>query len=85
MSDRELEEITVEQLAGELADGLLTYHLSIMDDDEARNAVIIKSIALVALAYGIPPSHDEPFDIDETIEKLRYAMKIIQRKERVLS
>jgi hypothetical protein len=55
-------------------------------DIEIRDAVIVKAVALLALAFDIPPtSEDENVDVDATIEKLRHAMNVLARKKMTAS
>jgi hypothetical protein len=70
--------------AQRLVGGLMRRHAKLLagDDTDARNAVIIKMIALVALAFDIPPIRGEDnLDVDEVLEKLRRALTVIAVKE----
>ena len=62
---------------------LMEFHADLLhsDDEEARNAVIIKGVALLVLAFGIPAVDGEPSDQAEALEKLAYALETIARKE----
>jgi hypothetical protein len=48
-------------------------------DIVAHDAVLIKSVALVALAYGIPPVAGAEFEVDEIIDRLRLAEGVLSR------
>jgi hypothetical protein len=61
-----------------LTENLLDYHADLLvSDTDQRDAVIRKTIALVALAFDIPPTADGHFDIDEIIQKLRESLEVI--------
>ena len=64
-----------------LANDIMRRYADIMHiDDETRNAVIIKAIALIALAYGFPPVAGKPLDIDDVLTKLTQAEKVLAKK-----
>jgi hypothetical protein len=62
---------------------LCQYHAALLrgQDQEVKSAVIIKMVALTALAFGIAPTEDAAVDIDEQLEKLRMALTIIAQAE----
>lgn len=70
--------------AQQLVGSLMRHHAELLsrNDAEARAAVVVKMVALIALAFGIPPTENDGFDIDEIIEKLRGALAVIAAKER---
>jgi hypothetical protein len=47
-----------------------------------RDAVIIKMMALSALAYDLPIGDDTPFELEEAIAKLRAAMIVLEENRR---
>jgi hypothetical protein len=60
---------------------LVAYHgLDLISGDEQlHDAVIVKSVALLALAFDIPPTDDdESVDIDDTLARLSFALKQIK-------
>lgn len=67
--------------AEEFARAVLHHHQTLLtgSNKEIRDAVIVKSVALVALAFGIPPVPGEPLDTDDAIEKLRNALDVIAK------
>jgi hypothetical protein len=71
-----------EEFAQQFADDLVTFHDADLHggDEERKNAVIVKSVALVALAFGIPAVAGEPLDIDEAITKLRESLSVLGRE-----
>ena len=58
------------------AELLCDHHTALLhgDDQRMKEAVIVKMVALVALAFSIPPVDDEPLDIEDTIGKLLAAL-----------
>jgi hypothetical protein len=68
----------------EFVSDIMAHHAELLasGDEEARNAVIIKSVALLVLAFGIPAVEGEPVNAEEAFEKLRYALQVIDRKKR---
>lgn len=62
---------------------ILDHHANLLNGGniEARNAVIIKSVALLVLAFGIPAVDGEPSDQEEAFEKLEYALSVIAEAE----
>ena len=71
----------VEDYARTLTKNLIDYHDAQIrsGDERVRNAAIIKSVALVALAFDIPPTSDDPtIDYDDCLAKLRDAIEVLQ-------
>jgi hypothetical protein len=68
--------------AQQLVNGLMLHHAALLTgpDMEARNAVVVKMVALVALAFGIPPDDQDELDVDDAIDRLRIALDVIARK-----
>lgn len=70
-----------------LARAVFEHHeaLLIGNDDDAMEAVIVKAVALIAIAFGVSPTDtDEEFrilDTDEALSKLRVALAVIAVKE----
>jgi hypothetical protein len=65
-----------------LAQMLATYHAEQLHgpDQDLREAIIVKTVALLALAFDIPPTANETdVDIDDTIDRLRDALYTIDR------
>jgi hypothetical protein len=60
-----------------LTDDIIRRYRHVMDDEEKRNAVVVKAVALIALAYGIPPIDYEPLDVNEVLRKLTLAEKVL--------
>jgi hypothetical protein len=73
-----------ENAARLLTDLLIMYHEKELhgDDEEARNAVVVKMIAMTAVAFDIPPNSSDTrvYDIDDTCDRLRAALKVLRRK-----
>jgi hypothetical protein len=71
-------------LGQRLADDLVTYHeVDLKSGDiELRDAVIVKMMALAALAYELPFSNEAPFDLEEALAKLRAALIVLEEKKR---
>jgi hypothetical protein len=73
---------TIEQLAADFSDGMIQHHKTLMGHSIAgRDAVICKMVALLALAYGIPPTRDKPLDVQEAMVGLMIALSDIDRLE----
>jgi hypothetical protein len=68
-----------EELAQQLADDIVAFHGDDLHSggEKIKNAVIVKTVALVVLAFGIPAVPGEPVDIEDAITKLREALSII--------
>jgi hypothetical protein len=68
--------------AQQLVGALMRHHAALLTgrDSEAYDAVVVKMVALIALAFGIPPADSEELDIDDVIERLRRALDVIARK-----
>jgi hypothetical protein len=62
-----------EKFAQQLVGNVLKFHgIGPSTEISKRDAVIVKTIALVALAFDIPPTSDEPdWDLDDTLMRLR--------------
>jgi hypothetical protein len=74
---------TPEEKGETFVEMMIEHHRELVegDDIEARNAVIVKMISLVALAFGIPPISDDPtIDVEECMSKLTEALTVIERK-----
>jgi hypothetical protein len=72
----------LEQLAHGFADAMATHHEADLasGDERIRDAVIVKMVALTALAFGIPPtSDDDVVDVDKMMAKLRVALSMLER------
>ena len=70
--------------AQSLAQNVIAYHVNALKsgDRKLRDAVIVKSVALCALAFDIPPTRDETtFDVDEIVVRLKEAIKTIRQFE----
>jgi hypothetical protein len=61
---------------------LMEHHADLLasGDIEVRDAIIIKSIALLVLAFDISAVDGEPPDQKEALEKLAYALEVIARR-----
>lgn len=60
---------------------LATYHAEQLHgpDQDLREAVIVKTVALLALAFDIPPTGDmTDVDIDDTVDRLRHVLHAIK-------
>src|SRR5262245_24181527 len=80
---RRLQLASVDKLARNLADGLADYHRNdLCGSEELRNALIIKTVALLALAYDVPPINYKPLDTEEILNKLRDALRTIHQEKR---
>ena len=75
-----------QELLVQFTDALCEHHLEQLraaaDDDELRDAIVIKLTALTALAFDLPPTRGMPLDTDEALEKLRGAIAVIARSKR---
>ena len=71
---------TAADYARALTNDLADYHAEQLHGDEhIRNMVIIKMVALVTLAFDIPPTSDDPtIDYDDCIDRLRGAIRVLQ-------
>lgn len=74
----------VELAAKVLVRGIQEHHASLLatGDEDARNAVIVKSIALLVLAFGMPAREGEEADPVDALEKLAIALGIIDACEK---
>jgi hypothetical protein len=54
-------------------------------DIETRDAVIVKMVALLALAFGIPPVEGQELDVDDCIAKLKHALTILSWREELIN
>jgi hypothetical protein len=59
---------------------MFRHHAKELRNPETSAAVIIKTMALMTLAFGIPPVEDERTDTDLTIKKLKLAMDVLETK-----
>lgn len=82
---RVLAHLEAEKAAQDFAGAMCRHHETLLanGDEEARDAVIIKLVAITALAFGIPPVAGEPLDVDDAIAKLKHALEVIAKVERV--
>jgi hypothetical protein len=73
----------IDETARQLAQALVAHHADLMasGDIEAREAIIVKSVALLVLAFGIPAVDGEPADQEEALENLAWAIEVIAEKE----
>jgi len=71
-----------EEMGYEFSSLLVEHHRAILDgdDQDAKNAVVVKTVALIALAFGIPAVRDEPLDIPEALSKLTAALGVLKMK-----
>ena len=70
-----------EEFATQLASMLAIYHgEELFGDEELRDAVIIKSVALCTLAFDIPAVKDEGIDYEEALEQLEGAVSILHKR-----
>jgi hypothetical protein len=67
--------------AQRFADDLVAYHKADLEsgDLELRDAVVVKMMALSALAYDLEIG-DEPFDLEDVLLKLRAALIVLEEK-----
>jgi hypothetical protein len=74
----------IDNFAQRFADDLITYHEAEIKsgDLELRDAVVVKIMALGALAYDLPISDETPLDLEEVIGKLRAALVVLGQKRR---
>ena len=75
----------VEFAARVLVAGIREYHAKLWasGDEEARAAVIVKSVALLVLAFGMPTRDgDEEADQEEALERLTVALGILDACEK---
>ena len=70
-----------DEFATHLASMLVIYHgEELFGDDELRDAVIIKSVALCTLAFDVPALKDEVLDYEEALEQLDGAVSILHKR-----
>jgi hypothetical protein len=72
-------EDTAEKAARDFTASMIRHHKTQLasKDEEIRNAVIVKMVALVSLAFGIPPIRGESLDANEAMAKLKIALEIL--------
>ena len=65
-------------------DSICEHHAAALHENETlRDAVIIKMIALLTLAYDIPPtSDDETWNLDEVLAKLKRAIEVLRTESK---
>jgi hypothetical protein len=70
-----------EGIAGKFANMMVKHHKADLrsDDKELRNAIVVKTVALVVLAFDIPAT-DCGVDHEEALVKLRNALGEISRR-----
>jgi hypothetical protein len=73
-----------EQLLKQFTDALWEHHLPLLRqaDDELRDAIVVKMVALTALAFGIEPTRGVPLDTDDAIAKLQQALAVIAHSKK---
>jgi len=70
--------MTRDDYAKRLAGDLVQFHAAeLQGNQKLRDAIIVKMVALVALAYGHAPV-DGPFNLQDTLAKLTSALKDIE-------
>jgi hypothetical protein len=69
-----------DEFASDLAALLVAHHREQLEsDDEAiRAAVVVKTVALVSLAFGVPPTNFAPLDVDDELAKLKTALRVLE-------
>jgi hypothetical protein len=70
-----------EDMAKQFLQNLMEFHRDdLLHDDEVRDAVLVKWIALVALAFDLPPTGDEDVvNIEETGGILVHVLNELRR------
>lgn len=48
---------------------------------EVKEAIILKCVCMLVLAFGLPAMRGQPVDYDEALEKLARAMMVIAKAE----
>jgi hypothetical protein len=73
-----------EQLASGFANAMITHHAAdlVSPDEKVRDAVIVKMVALTALAFGIAPTDDGMLDVDDAMGRLRIALMALDSSHR---
>jgi len=73
----------LEQRARRLTHDIFAHHADdiAVGGEEIRNAVIVKSVALLVLTYGIAPTGDGNLDIEFAFLRLMDALAILARFE----
>lgn len=76
----------VDNFAQRFADDLITYHEADLKSGEIelRDAVVVKIMALGAIAYDLPISDETPLELEEVIAKLRAALIVLGEKKRAV-
>ena len=70
-----------EEFATQLSAMLVIYHgEELFGDEELRDAVIIKSVALCTLAFDVPALKDERIDYEEALNELEGAVSILHKE-----
>ena len=70
-----------EEFATQLASMLAIYHgEELFADEELRDAVIIKSVALCTLAFDIPALKDERINYEDALDQLEGAVSILRKE-----
>jgi hypothetical protein len=65
--------------ARKLSEDVIGRYAHLMDDKTMFDAVVLKAVALVALAYGFPiATADETVNVDQALDNLRYAEEILK-------
>jgi hypothetical protein len=69
------------RLVEQFTDALCEAHIAQLrsGDDELRDAIMIKMVALTALAFGMSPTRGVPLDTDDAISNLRQALAVISK------
>jgi hypothetical protein len=68
--------------AKRLVADLMDHHRDIVHDENVRDAVIVKSVALLVLAFDLPAMDGKPIDYDEAIRNLYSAVQIITKAQK---
>jgi hypothetical protein len=71
-----------DDLAQKFAHLLMSFHRVALEgaDKEVRDAVVVKAVALIALAFNIPAIRGEPVNIPEALTKLQAALAVLKLK-----
>lgn len=72
--------------AQEFASAMARHHRADLEygDEETKNAVIVKMVALSSLAFGLSVTRDSGpwfLEVNETLKKLKIALRVLASKE----
>ena len=67
------------RLESKFADLLVRHHEADLGcgDVRKRDAVVVKMVALTALAFGLPPTDDGQLDVDDVMARLKIALSVL--------